>query len=693
MLLVITEKKDQLEPFAKANDPQAKQVNPNFWIANSNILNTELHLVCASGHLTSLVDPEKYDKAWGDRSNYQNLPIFPEHYQFEVTNKGNRALLKQIKEEAKKAEGIILATDPDVEGETIGRLALSKVPGAEKKLKYRLWNSSLTINASRKAFQNLLNPDEKASLYQVGLTRQKSDWLVGINISRVAGIKLRQNGYSGAWSVGRVQTPTLALVVQNDLAIKNFKTKSYWEIKAKYGETEFTLNPHCKFDDKTVAEEKVGTLSKSIVIKDIKKTHKRVASPKLFKLSGVQKEAAERWGYTPSEVMQSIEEMYLKGIMGYPRTDSQVISIDEFNILKDNLAQYKSALGMDFETPNLEPRSRFVVDSSKISGHPALVPTENIPELRELSDQKRNIYKLITKRAILQFAPDFEYDETLIEAQDIYDETIEWSLSGKKITKDGWHALAQKKDHDAVIPEFREGQIIEVTPNLVQKMTTKPKRYTEGQLIDSVLGKYKLGTEATKADILDTLIDKRKYIKKNKKGELFPTEQGLVLYEFMQGTMYVDPEMTSNWEHNLTFIEKNKLTSQEFIEHVEDNIRNTIEEYRNKKVELSIEPNGSKVGIEELPRVIECPFCKKGHLVLVTGENRNGKWNMYGCSRDTCKKSVPFKIAGYQLSLDDLEKLSQTGQTDKIDKFIGKSGKPFSAWLIKKGSKVNFKFK
>ncbi|MEM1457041.1 DNA topoisomerase [Pediococcus pentosaceus] len=693
MLLVITEKKDQLEPFAKANDPHAKQVNSNFWIANSNILNTELHLVCASGHLTGLVDPEKYDKALGDRSNYENLPIFPEHYQFEVTSKKNRALLKQIKEESKKADGIILATDPDVEGETIGRLALSKAPGALKKLKYRLWNSSLTINASRKAFQNLLNPEEKASLYQVGLTRQKSDWLVGINISRVAGIKLRQNGYSGAWSVGRVQTPTLALVVQNDLAIKNFKSEPYWEIKARAGNFEFSRTPGYKFEDHSVAQDELDSLSKSVVINHINRKRKRIEAPKLFKLSGVQKEAAALWGYSPKEVMQSIEEMYLKGIMGYPRTDSQVISIDEFNILKDNLAQYKSALGMDFETPNLEPRNRFVVDPSKISGHPALVPTENIPDLNELSDQKRNIYQLITQRAILQFASDFEYDETKIEAVDVNHKNVIWQTIGKKVVNSGWHELVKKQDQDVVLPNLEEGQRLNILPILVQKMTTKPKRYTQGQLIDSVLGKYKLGTEATKADILDTLIDKRKYIKKNKKGELFPTEQGLILYKFMQGTMYVDPEMTSNWEHNLTFIEKKKLTSQEFVKHVEDNIKNTIEEYRNKEVDLSIEPNSSKVAIEEIPKVIECPFCKKGHLILVNGENSKGKWHMYGCSNDSCKKSIPFKLSNYQLSLDDLEKLSRYGKTDEIDKFLGKNGKPFSAYLIKKGSKITFKFK
>lgn len=692
MLLVITEKKEQLEPFALANDPNARQVNSRFWIANSNILNTELHLVCAQGHLMSLADPDKYDESWGNRQNYNNLPMFPDLFKFEVKKETNY-LLKKIKEEAKNAEGIILATDPDIEGETIGRLILDKIPGGEKKLKYRLWNSSLTVNASKKTFQNLLKPSQTIGLYKAGLTRQESDWLVGMNISRVAAIKLRERGYRGAWSVGRVQTPILSLVVQNDLSIANFKSEPFWEIRGKYRDIEFTLQPHTKFNDKAAAQNKIENLSKTIVINSIKKNRKKVVAPKLFKLSGVQKEAANRWGYSPSQVMEIIEGMYLKGIMGYPRTDSEVVSIDEFNLLKDNLEQFKKVLEVDFETPNLEPRNQFVVDSSKIGGHPALVPTENIPNLSLLSQEQQNIYKLITLRSILQFTQDFEYDETKIEANDSRNEEIQWSVTGKSITNPGWHDLVEKVDHDILLPDLNEGQSIDILPNLVQKKTTKPKRFTQGQLVDLVLGKYKLGTQATIASIFDALIKDKKYIKVNKKGELFPTDHGLVLYEFMKGTMYANPEMTANWEHNLTLIEKNRLTRQEFLNHVEDNIKNTVAQYRNLDVDISIEPDGSEIEIEELSKVIECPFCKKGHLILVNGENSKGKWNMYGCSNDSCKKSIPFKLSNYQLSLDDLEKLSRYGKTDKIDKFLGKNGKPFSAYLIKKGSKITFKFK
>lgn len=693
MLLVITEKKDQLEPFAKANDPYAKKVSSNFWIANSEILNMELHLVCARGHLLGLAAPERYVEEWGDRSKYTNLPMLPREYRFEI-KKDTNYLLNKITEEAKLADGIVLATDPDIEGETIGRLILSKIPGGKEKLRYRLWNSSLTIDASKKAFQKLLDPNQKLGLYNAGLTRQESDWLVGMNISRVASIKLREKGYRGIWSVGRVQTPILSLVVRNDLAIQNFKPKPYWEIKAKSKDNEvnFILNPNQKFENKAEAQTLIEKMSNNIVVHDIKTNHKKIPAPKLFKLSKVQKEAANKWGYSPSEVMEIIEEMYLKGIMGYPRTDSEVISIDEFNILKNNLEKFKAVLSMNFETPNLTPRSHFVVDSAKIGGHPALVPTENIPNMNELPEAHRNIYKLITLRSILQFSADFEYDETNIMGVDVNNDEFKWCTTGKTVINSGWHKLIQKKDQETLLPEIREGEVISVVPNLVQKMTTKPKRYTQGQLIDSVLGKYKLGTEATKAQIIKSLIEDKKYIKINKKGELFPTNNGLVLYEFMKGTMYVNPEMTANWEHNLTLIERHKLSREEFLNHVEDNIKNTVEQYRDIDVELSIPPENGAVTTEELPRIITCPFCKKDHLVLIMGENKNGKWRMYGCSSDKCKGVIPFSFSGYQLELQDLEKISRYGKTDKISEFKSKQGKIYSARLVIQGKKIKPEF-
>ncbi|USS89971.1 type IA DNA topoisomerase [Fructilactobacillus cliffordii] len=695
-LVVLTEKGDQLKPFALANDSQAKKVSSSKWTAHSSILNEDLVLVCASGHLFSLDSPDVYDpkyKKW----NIKDLPIMIDHFQYHISSSKNNRLFQQIKNEVQKADGVILATDPDQEGELIGRLILDKIPGGLKKLKYRLWNSSLTIGASKKAFNGLLDPKKNELLKISGESRQFADWLVGMNLTRMATIDLQNKGYSGVFSVGRVQTPLLTLIVANDQSIKDFKPQDYYQLEATTtidGQKVQFLNSEKYFDQGKANDNLSGVVSGNLVrsnclnVDKVQKKHVTTTAPKLFVLSDVQGLAAKKYGFSADKVMNLIESMYLQGFMSYTRPDSKYINVDEFNLLKGKLNEYQDLIDFHFNPVFLDPRSNFVKPAEKIDGHSALEPTEKLPKKSDLSDDEWKIYRLVVERVLLMFAPDFEYDETKIVAID--NNNNEYKKIGRVITAPGWRELTNSIPKENQLPNINKGDHFDASFGLLKKTTTIPKRITESSLIGKLLPKYNLGTQATRAGIIKELISSRKYIKINKNKELFPTNQGLIVYEFMKGTIYTKPLLTAEWDKDLVEISKGKKTESEFLTSIKNNINSILREYSERIPDISI-PVPEKISInrQATNKDLICPKCKKGKLQLVFGKNKKKQeYKMYSCNRfPSCKFSIPGLFSGKTLSEEIVMQLIDNGITDPIT-FTNKRGSKYSAILKLENDKI-----
>lgn len=691
-LVVLTEKEEQLKPFALANDPNAKKVSASKWVAHSNILNEDLVLVCASGHLYSLNNPDFYNEKY-KKWDLNDLPIIVDEddFKYHLSSGKNKKLFKQIKDEVTKADGVILATDPDQEGELIGRLILEKIPGGIKKLKYRLWNSSLTIGASRDAFENLLDPNNHEKLKISGESRQFADWLVGMNLTRMASINLQSKGYQGVFSVGRVQTPILTLIVANDDSIKNFKPQDYYQLEATAtidGE-KVKFNNSQKYYDQGEANDNLngvvsGTLVRSneLNVVKVEKKHIKTVAPKLFILSDVQGIAAKKYGFSADKVMNLIESMYLQGFTSYTRPDSRYINLDEFNLLKEHLTDYQDLIDFHFKPTFLEPRKNFVKEANKIEGHSALEPTEKLPKKTDLSDDEWKVYKLIVERVLLMFAPDFEYDETSVIVKDNNDN--KFNKIGRSITDEGWKKLNNTVPKGNVLPEINEGSHFKANFGLLKKTTTVPKRITESSLIGKLLPKYNLGTQATRAGIIKELISNRKYIKMNKKKELFPTEQGRIIYDFMLGTIYTQPLLTAEWDKDLVDISKGTKKEFDFLNKIKTNIKETISDYQIKQPKISVAvPEKNSQKYYELKNQLLCPKCKKGHLRLVSGKNKQHKsYQMYSCERyPDCNFSLPANFSGKRLTEDEIKQLLDFGKTDVLSFSSRKTGKKYHAIL------------
>ncbi|WP_413628318.1 DNA topoisomerase (plasmid) [Fructilactobacillus vespulae] len=698
-LVVLTEKGEQLKPFALANDPNAKKISASKWTAHSNILNDDLVFVCASGHLFSLDNPDDYDSKY-EKWNLSDLPIMIDNFNYHLSSGRNTKFFKQIKDEVKKAEGVILATDPDQEGELIGRLILEKIPNGLQKLKYRLWNSSMTIGASKKAFENLLDPKKHELLKVSGESRQFADWLVGMNLTRMATINLQSKGYRGVFSVGRVQTPALAIVVANDEAIANFKPQDYYQLEARtqVEGAEFNLINAKKYLDQGEANDNLngvvsGTLVRSnyLDIVKIEKSHHKVTAPKLFVLSDVQGKAAKEYGFSADKVMNLIESMYLHGFTSYTRPDSHFINLDEFNLIKEHVSEYQELIDFKFEPVFLEPRKAFVKDAEKIGGHSALEPTEKLPKRADLSEDEWKIYKLIVERVLLMFAPDFEYDETKIIAKD--NNGNEFHRTGRLVTSEGWRALTNNVPKGNEVPKLNEGDRLPADFGLLKKTTTVPKRITESTLIGTILPKYNLGTQATRAGIIKELKETRKYIKINRKKEVFPTDQGRLIYQFMKETIFTKPLMTAEWDKELVDISKGKESGIQFLSVIKKTIIDTLNEYQTTQPNLTIAPpEKSESKVEETENQILCPRCKKGYLEKVSGISaKKQKYIFYRCDSKICKFRIRGMFSGKELSEKTIEEIV----TDKVSgvlTFTNKKGETYKARFKLKNSELEPEF-
>ena len=570
--LLLAEKPDQAKKYATAlgNPKNEKGV----WRVQSSVLNAEVIVAPAVGHLVERINPYTNFENW----EMTNLPALPEGFSYEP-KKDTIKRFNAIKKAVKEVDAIIIGTDPDREGEAIAYRILELIPGALKKVKYRLWANSLTKRGLEQAFANLRSPTDSINYFHEADARSDADWLVGFNLSPFVTIKMKEEGYldkkDHSMSVGRVQTPIVSLIVRNDEAIENFKPSPYWRLKLIDSEAEVIFSNDIKYQSQMEAEQVLQQLANTAVVKTVTSEEKAQEAPKLYNLTNLQSEMSKLYHFDATKTKELVQSLYQKGYLSYPRTDSTLITTNEFSYLVDHIEEYQKAINKQLETPNRSPRKNYVNDK-KVLEHYAIIPTENIPDLSELSDDEKLIYQKAVFRTLLMFTPDYRYQSTSVILDN---HGLEFKATGT-VTKDkGWRGYFAVKKEDKELPHYQEGQEVIVDCNLLEEMTKPPTRITEQILLKKLLPKYNLGTSATRDWMIDLIQDKG-YVTKNKKtGQFFPTERGKLLIHYLDQLeiAYTNPEITGKWEEVLAQICQGKIQKEACVDKIKRAITKQIE--------------------------------------------------------------------------------------------------------------------
>lgn len=636
------------------------------------------------GHLCELKYPEDYTPSW-KRWSLGQLPMVPTR--FGIRLKQDQGIVRQfaiIQSLMEKADCIINCGDAGQEGELIQRWVMQKA-GITCPVK-RLWISSLTEESIREGFEKLLAQEEKQSLYEAGLCRAIGDWLLGMNATRLYTLKYgRQEKGVPPLSIGRVQTPTLALIVNRQLEIENFKPEPYWVLTTQYRDTTFTA---VAADEEEGAEGNAPNSARGAFrteesaraalerIKDapftitgVQKKNGSEAPPRLFDLTSLQVECNKKHGYSAEQTLQLIQSLYEKKVTTYPRVDTTFLSDDIYpkckNILNGISGQYGTLL-QPLRGAALR-KSKKVFDSSKVTDHHAIIPTG--VAANNLTADERNVYDMVARRFIAAFYPDCKFQATTVtgEAAD-----VAFKVGGKVILEAGWrsvftpveeeeNAAANEEKKNAVLPEFQKGESGPHVPDLTQKMTQPPKPYTEATLLRAMetagknvesdelrdaLKENGIGRPSTRAAIIETLF-RRGYIRKQRKA-LSATPTGVELIGLIKEELLKSAELTGIWEKKLREIERREYSAPQFIEElkqmVDGIVKQVLSDNENRRVSLA-QPTTAKeeAPAEKKPRkkVVRegstCPECGKGKVI---------KGNTaYGCSRwkEGCSFRKPFK--------------------------------------------------
>jgi len=645
------------------------------------------------GHLCTLKEPHDYTPDW-KRWSLSSLPMVPPRFGIKlISNPTYEQQFKIIEGLMQKAEMIINCGDAGQEGELIQRWVMQKA-GAKCPV-YRLWISSLTEEAIREGFQKLKEQAEFNRLYEAGLSRAIGDWLLGMNATRLYTLRYGQN--KQLLSIGRVQTPTLALIVNRQEEIENFKPEPYWELKTVYRDVTFSATKG-KFTQKEEGEKFLETVRTSdFTVTDVSTKKGKEYAPRLFDLTSLQVECNKKYAFTADDTLKLIQSLYEKKVTTYPRVDTTFLSDDIYpkvpNTL-NGLVDY-SELVAPLKGIKL-PKSKRVFDNSKVTDHHAIIPT-GVPA-RNLSDNERKVYDLVARRFIAAFYPDCEISTTTVLGKV---EKVEFKVTGKQILKPGWRVVfgADQKDTDAdpnqqdeekVLPDFVIGESGPHQPLLKETWTTPPKPYTEatllrametaGKLVDNdelrdALKENGIGRPSTRAAIIETLF-KRNYIRKERKS-LFPTATGTELIHVIQEELLKSAELTGLWEKKLRQIEKGSYEARTFLEELKQMVNQivinvlsdqsgrsiTIEQKKaeEEKPKKSKAASASKEAGEKKPRKPRkkavpapavCPICHKGTLL-------RGK-TAYGCSeyKNGCTFRLDYATYGADLTDEQLAQIA-----------------------------------
>ena len=645
------------------------------------------------GHLSTLKEPNDYSENW-KRWSLASLPMIPPRFGIKlISNPTYEQQFKTIEELMQNAEMVINCGDAGQEGELIQRWVMQKA-GCKCPV-YRLWISSLTEEAIREGFQHLKEQSDFTKLYEAGLSRAIGDWLLGMNATRLYTLRYGQNRQ--VLSIGRVQTPTLALIVNRQAEIDNFKPEPYWELKTVYRNTTFSVTKG-KFTKKEEGEAFLEIVrQKEFTVTDISEKKGKEYAPRLFDLTSLQVECNKKFAFTADDTLKLIQSLYEKKVTTYPRVDTTFLSDDIYPKVPNTLNGLVDYIDLTASLLKAKIRKdKRVFDNSKVTDHHAIIPT-GVPA-RNLTDNERKVYDLVVRRFIAAFYPDCEISTTTVLGKV---DKVDFKVTGKQILKPGWRVVfgAEQKDSDAepsdeegVLPDFVKGESGPHKPTLGEKWTQPPKPYTEatllrametaGKLVDNdelrdALKENGIGRPSTRAAIIETLF-KRNYIRKERKN-LFPTATGVELIDTIQEELLKSAELTGLWEKKLRQIERGTYEARTFLEELKLMVHQvvinvlsdqtgrtiTIEQAAPEKPQAEKEPKGKKTrkprakkektaGQPEsttVPAKPVCPICKKGSIL-------RGK-TAYGCSeyKDGCTFRMDYATYGEGLSDEELVKV------------------------------------
>ena len=562
------------------------------------------------GHLCELKEPDDYTPMW-KRWSLSALPMIPQRFGIKLINdEGIKKQFATIERLMQAADSIINCGDAGQEGELIQRWVMQKAQ-AKCPVK-RLWISSMTDEAIRQGFAELKDQKEYQSLYLAGLSRAIGDWILGMNATRLYTLKYGQNRQ--VLSIGRVQTPTLALIVNRQKEIDNFVAEPYWVLATIYRDTQFTATSG-KFTSKEEGEKAFSTIAgKPFTVTSVTKKKGTEAPPHLYDLTSLQVDCNKKYSYSADMTLKLIQSLYEKKFTTYPRVDTQYLTDDIYpkvpQIL-NGVSQAKIAsqqkympLVQQLATSGKKlPKSKKVFDNSKVTDHHAIIPTGVPPT--GLTDMEANVYDLIAKRFISVFYPDCKFSTTTVMGEVVNEDgdkpqKIEFKVSGKEILEPGWRTVYAKdtkstdeedtaKDEERTLPSFTKGESGEHTPTLTEKWTTPPKFYTEATLLRAMetAGKFVedeelraalkengIGRPSSRAGIIETLF-KRHYIRRQRKN-LMATPTGIELIDTIHEELLKSCELTGIWEKKLRDIEHKTYDPADFINGLKEQINQIV---------------------------------------------------------------------------------------------------------------------
>ena len=542
------------------------------------------------GHLCCLKSPEEYNDEW-KKWTLQQLPMIPNRFGIKlIPEAGIKKQFGIIKKLFSKADTIVNCGDAGQEGELIQRwvMQLAEVRCPVK----RLWISSLTEESIRDGFRHLRDQKQYDNLYYAGIARASGDWLLGMNATRL--YTLRYGGKGSILSIGRVQTPTLALLVARKKEIETFKAEPYWQLTTEYKGVTFA-STEGNYTDKAKGQQALDDImGKEFFIDSTETKAGKESIPQQYDLTTLQVECNRRFGYSAETTLSIVQSLYEKKVTTYPRVDTRYLSDDIYprcpDILKSLSGQYGTFVSLIHKP--LRKSSR-VFDTSKVTDHHAIIPTGREPH--GLTDKEGRVFDLIARRFISAFCEDCAFLSTVITG---HSGSVGFKVTGKEITDAGWQAVyrgmaadeAEKDAKDTVLPHFTRGERGQHHPSLQEKWTTAPKPYTEATLLRAMetAGKFVedeelraalkqngIGRPSSRAGIIETII-KRGYVRRNKK-ELIPTDMGVSLIDTIRTDLLKSPELTGLWEKKLREIEDGHYNPALFMEELKQQLKGIID--------------------------------------------------------------------------------------------------------------------
>lgn len=705
--VILAEKPSQAKAYADAFS--VKRHEGYLEILPSPIFPAGAYITWGIGHLVELKEPKAYDPKW-NRWSLKSLPILPDHYEFQIA-KGKFKQFSIVKKLIREASTVINACDVDREGSNIF-YSIYNQTGAKRKTIKRLWINSLEVEEVRKGFSNLLDNQKDLLLYEEAKARQISDWLVGMNGSRLYTLLLKEQGIQEVFPIGRVQSPTIYLIYQRQLEIENFVSEPFFEI-----ESTFTAE-HGIYKGKAKAKEAKRETIRELLAKhnilpnsagtitSVEQLDKRIPPPQLHSLSTLQATANRLWKTSPANVLKTMQVLYEKKLVTYPRTDSRHITPSEFSYLAGQVNDYQQLIGHNFPVASLAPKKRYV-DSSKVQEHYAIIPTKKIPSeavLGRLSSIERNMYEEIVRTTLAMFHRDYAYTETKVTT-DV--NGLPFFTTGKTERDKGWKELftkSEKEKDEPTLPPLTMQEIVQSNIAIKEGKTLPPKPYTEGQLIammktcgklvddkneTEILKEVEgLGTEATRSGIIET-IKRHGYIDVSK-NIVSITNKGRVLCQAIEGNLLASPSMTAKWEAYLRKIGNGEGSQERFLGSIAKFIHSLLEEVPKqldaKKITIQLPPSKKTFSKFNREPIVLCPQCKKGSIVA--------QKSFYGCTeyKNGCKQTFNGYFLKKKITPSQIKLLCTKGKTNMIKGFVAENGQTFNASLALKDGKVTLEF-